>query len=110
MERETVLYWAPEQGWSSVPVPVSWLVQAQERVSSSEPEQATALLLVRGPVWLSAQAQESLWARVQVLSLARVRDSAQEMAQAQWPPHPLPSTHFRLSRLQQQYSEICFRS
>lgn len=29
LEQETVLYWAPEQGWSSVPVPVSWLVQAR---------------------------------------------------------------------------------
>jgi hypothetical protein len=29
LERETVPYWAPEQGLSSVPVPVSWLVQAQ---------------------------------------------------------------------------------
>ncbi len=29
LEREMVPYWAPEQGLSSVPVPVSWLVQAR---------------------------------------------------------------------------------
>jgi hypothetical protein len=29
LEQETVPYWAPEQGLSSVPVPVSWLAQAQ---------------------------------------------------------------------------------
>lgn len=29
LEQETVPYWAPEQGLSSVPVPVSWLVQAR---------------------------------------------------------------------------------
>ena len=28
LEREMVPYWAPEQGLSSVPVPVSWLAQA----------------------------------------------------------------------------------
>jgi hypothetical protein len=38
--REMVPYWAPEPVWSSVPVPVSWLVQAPE----------------------------SLWARVQVMA------------------------------------------